>query len=70
MNRMTNGNQWRETHGGLVAVSGKRELHLLGTSVTSMERAKEMLATMSFSKLVGMAQKHPITKNTFFLKVA
>lgn len=41
----------RSTTSGLVATRGKRELHILGTSVVATKKAHSLLALHSFDKL-------------------
>ena len=69
MNKMINGTEWRETQGGIVAVRGKRELHLLGTSVDALCRARDILASHSFDSLFRRARKAPHSRNIAFARV-
>lgn len=54
---------------GLILTRGKRELHLLGTSVEQVERARTMAAGVSFDVLFKRARRAPHSRNTAFIKV-
>ena len=69
MNKLTDGTRYRYCDRGLVAVRGKRELHLLGTSATHTAKARHMLATHSFNALYQAAHQAPGMKNVRYLKV-
>ena len=69
MNKMTNGTRWRETPTGILAVRGKRELYLLGTSVAAMELARNLLAHVSFDRLCKAGFKCGAMKNTYAINV-
>lgn len=49
----------RTTPGGMIAVRGNREVHLLGTSVAAMAKSREMLATQSFNSLYRAGARTP-----------
>jgi len=68
MNVMTNGTRWRETAAGIVAVRGKRELYLLGTSTEGMRKARALLAEHSFDALFRRAARHPIGRNAAYIR--
>jgi hypothetical protein len=51
---------FRETHSGIVATRGKRELHMLGTSVAAMQLSRQLLATHSFNILYTRANSSPL----------
>lgn len=59
----------RNTPAGIIAVRGKRELHLLGTSVAQTERARTALATRSFDGLYRTARRSPHSRNVAYIKV-
>ncbi len=61
---------YRNTPAGIIATRGKRELHLLGTSVAQTEAARNLLAAHSFDQLFKAARKAPGTRNVAFIKVA
>lgn len=69
MNKMTNGTEYRETPCGIVAVHGKRELHLLGTSVAAMSKSRDILARNSFNRIFTAATKSPASRNVAYIKV-
>lgn len=60
---------YRNTPAGIIAVRGKRELHMLGTSVAQTQAARHLLATTSFDRLFKAARKSPGQKNSAYVKV-
>ncbi len=70
MNRMVDGTQYRDSAAGIVAVRGKRELHLLGNSVAEGERAKALLAAHSFDRLFRAARRAPHSRNVAYMRMA
>lgn len=70
MNKLTNGTEYRETPAGVIAVKGKRELHLLGTSVAASEKARALLSSSSFNSLFSAAKKAPFSRNVAYIKIA
>lgn len=69
MNKMSNGTEYRETPAGIIALRGKREIHLLGTSVAASAKARDLLVKHSFNRLFTAARKSPCSKNVAFIKV-
>lgn len=71
MNKLIDGTEYRTTWNGIVAVRGNRTLHLLGTSVTKQQKAKELLASVSFNKLFNQGETAGTTyfKNTRWIKL-
>lgn len=62
---------YRNTPGGILAVRGKRELHVLTTSVEATEKARTLLATHSFDRPFKAGRSAPHTgRNVRYLKVA
>ena len=55
---------------GLILTRGKRELHLLGTSVEQVKRARAMAAAESFDALFKRARRAPHSRNVAFIKVS
>lgn len=51
MLKLTNGTTVRDTPSGLIAIRGKRELHMLYKTAKAGKRARELLATKSFDAL-------------------
>ena len=70
MNKLTNGTEYRATPTGIVAIKGKRELFIIGTSAEQSTQAKRLLATVSFNKLCNAGHKAPGSKNVYYLKLA
>ena len=63
MNIRANGTTIRSTPAGIVATRGARELHLIGTSVNQIDKARQLLADHSFDKLFKAAMSTPL-RNT------
>lgn len=57
----TIGTTIRDTPAGMIATKGKRELHLLGTSVDQTKRARHLLATRSFNQLFQAGRSYGST---------
>lgn len=66
---LENGTRIRNTPAGMVATRGKRELHLLGTSVDATLRSRELLAGYTFNTLFARAHRAPGQRNVAFLKM-
>ena len=69
MHTIINGTEIRENHRGMVLTRGKRELHILGTSVSQVERARKLAAMQSFNRLFTSAPSSPI-RNTRAIKLS
>lgn len=69
MNKLKDGTEYRDVANGIVAVRGKRELYLLGTSVNQMKKARELLANNSFNVLFKKGKLSPQSKNVAYIKI-
>lgn len=69
--KLTNGTTYRSTPAGLVLMRGKRELHLLGTSVSQQEKARALVVDHSFAQLFARARRTPATgRSVAYLRIA
>lgn len=51
MNKLMNGTQYRAIVNGYVLVRGKREIYIIAKSVEQGDKAKNLIANVSFDKM-------------------
>lgn len=66
---MTNSTAYRDTPRGVVVLRGKRELHLLGTSVEQTRQIRHLLATRSFDSLFKSGRCAPQSRNVAYIRI-
>lgn len=63
MNRLNNGTLYRQTLTGYVLERGGRELYITAKSVNAGEKARKLIANISFDKLFKQAKRVPLFTN-------
>lgn len=56
--KLLDGTQYRATTSGYVLTRGDRELYLTAKSVNQSQRAKKLIATVSFDRLYKASKTH------------